>query len=757
MVERAEAKISLELPPEKRASLLASPRAVMVLIPLLVLAVGIALTVVGQTSLHRVSAKMASERFHQQTLLAAQGLGAALGQADSVLDTLAAVIPELPPLPEAPSQDDLAPLSRELLDLSTGRPGVVQIYLAFADGRFLAAHPSFVDAQLELYSNGVRTAYQLGGKTLHRVSESLSAFDPRERDWFRLAVSTKGRAWSEPYAFYQSQQLGVTRVRPIYRRTAPYDLLAVAGVDFDVTTLTKFMAESETTDMHSVVFTPEGVVLAYPKGVEKIRTLPRTPSVPTYQALADPTLNGLFARLRALPSEHALRRLGSNGRGGHLLTFKAGDARMLASVRRLPQGGPPWMVASVARRDTALGALREYRRSSLIIGGLAVALAMLVGWFLARYIVRARRDAVLARAAARAAQKQARDLGSYRLVNRLGEGGMGEVWRARHHLLAREAAIKLIRTEPGIASDKKRELEERFRREARAIAALRSRNTIELFDYGLTADGTLYYVMELLEGIDLQSLVEQFGPQPPERVRQILIQTCNSLGEAHDVSLVHRDIKPANLFLCRAANEVDVVKVLDFGLVLSPLEASRKLNVEERAEQLSRLQSAEASQDLDLSARLTQADMQLGTPGFMAPEQAIGGETDSRADLYSLGCVAWWLLTGTPLFEAETAIGVMLKHIQAPVPPLRERTPFELSTGLESIILSCLEKTCDRRPQSARQLLEDLRELPKEADGWDAKVAERWWNAHIPSAPPLPAQVSVAPGPAPEVLSPLAG
>ena len=217
-----------------------------------------------------------------------------------------------------------------------------------------------------------------------------------------------------------------------------------------------------------------------------------------------------------------------------------------------------------------------------------------------------------------------RQLGAYELVEKLGAGGMGEVWSANHRFLARPAAIKLIRSEAlGSTAESRGRAVARFEREAQAIAQLESPHTVRLYDFGVADDGAFYYVMELLRGMDLRRVVTAHGPMPPERVVHILRQACASLTEAHDAGLVHRDIKPANLFLGPRAGEHDVVRVVDFGLV------------KQREEK--------PAADIDL----TQEGRIQGTPSTLAPEAVTGGPIDARADLYALGCVAFYLLTGT--------------------------------------------------------------------------------------------------------------
>jgi serine/threonine-protein kinase len=277
---------------------------------------------------------------------------------------------------------------------------------------------------------------------------------------------------------------------------------------------------------------------------------------------------------------------------------------------------------------------------------------------------------------------EANELGQYILEGRLGGGGMGEVWRARHRLLIRPAAIKLIRPEAlGAMAGDRDVLMRRFEREARATAALRSPHTVQLYDFGATDDGRLYYVMELLDGVDLDTLVRQFGPLPAERVVLILRQVCTSLIDAHGNGLVHRDIKPANVVVSRAGDTYDFVKVLDFGLV--KLDTARK--VEDEA-----------------VAKLSTDGSTSGTPAFMAPEVILGApNTDHRVDLYALGCVAYWLLTGRLVFEGGTVVEIMFHHAHTPPPRPTTRTELPIPPELDDLVMQLLEKDPARRPASA--------------------------------------------------------
>jgi serine/threonine protein kinase len=306
--------------------------------------------------------------------------------------------------------------------------------------------------------------------------------------------------------------------------------------------------------------------------------------------------------------------------------------------------------------------------------------------------------------------KRARELGSYRLEEPLGKGGMGEVFRATHQMLARPAAVKLIRSEILGASSPSmaRVIIQRFRREAEAAASLCSPHTISLYDFGVAQDGTFFLVTELLDGLDLETLVERFGPVPPDRVVYLLRQVCESLAEAHARGLVHRDIKPSNIFTCRMGLAVDFVKVLDFGLVKAMGEGGREATL------------------------LTAPDSTTGTPAYIAPEMVRGdGVADHRVDIYTLGCVAYWLLTGRLVFQAPNAIQLMYQHANAtPVPP-SQRSELEIPPELDRIVLACLAKLPENRPQTASELSRLLAAaVPSES--WNEERAHGWWERHHP-------------------------
>lgn len=289
-----------------------------------------------------------------------------------------------------------------------------------------------------------------------------------------------------------------------------------------------------------------------------------------------------------------------------------------------------------------------------------------------------------------------RQLGPYTLHELIGSGGMGDVYLAEHRLLKRKCAIKLIKREK--AYD--RRMLARFEREVKSTAQLTHWNTVQVYDYGRTPDGTFYYAMEYLEGLNLRQLVEQFGPQTPGRVVYILRQLCGALNEAHRCGLVHRDVKPSNIFLAERGHVYDVAKLLDFGLV----------------------RPAQLGTD---TIRCSSGELQ-GSPRFMCPEQARGQNPDCRGDLYSLAVVGFYLLTGRVPFEDDNTIMLVMAHATIEAPRI-EDLGIDVPKDLSSIISRCLNKLAADRFQTPREMQEALDECIC-ANDWTWRNAERWWQ-----------------------------
>ncbi len=301
----------------------------------------------------------------------------------------------------------------------------------------------------------------------------------------------------------------------------------------------------------------------------------------------------------------------------------------------------------------------------------------------------------------REAQKaaiEAKQLGQYRLETRLGAGAMGVVYRGHHAMLRRPTAIKMLNV------DKVNETSiQRFEREVQITCKLNNPNTVAIYDYGRTPEGVFYYAMEFLDGIDLQALVDRYGPQPEGRVIRILKQICGSLYEAHSMGLVHRDIKPANIMLNRRGGEPDVVKVLDFGLV-------KAIDDQKQAQQ--------------------SGGGLAGTPLYMSPEAIQTPDlVDARSDLYAVGAVGYFLLTGQPVFNANSLVELCQQHVTTIPESPSKRLGKSISQELEGALLACLEKSLARRPQTARDLSVLLDRAPT-AGSWLTDDAEAWWGRH---------------------------
>lgn len=701
---------------------LSSPLAMMLIIPLLVLASGLAVGWITRIALHRSVMATATTALSQSADRTKREIDGCLEQASPVLSGLHAWARSQPDL------SDHGTVARTLLAIAHGRPGVAIASISTPAGAFHAVEHrnqewTYVHASVAADGSTPRSVYTF---TMDRTlapgrQQDDSGFDPRQRPFYLAATRNGGRTWTDPYAFFNSGYTGITCAEPVpHPQDASAPLIGVVAVDFDLESLGAVLEQVDAQfASHSFLFTAERVLVGLPQAWRPTSDAAGHRHLVTVADVKQPLLHGYFSALPALPRQDQPQEP---------FIVQTVGAEQIAAVSAcpIPGNGPTWYVGMMLPRAVLMGDADRDLRLSLIIGLLVLALSTAVGWWFARHLSRSRSEASRAQARASEAEATLRDLGSYQLVKLLGKGGMGEVWLAQHRMLARPAAIKLIKAETleGRDADRREEIRKRFTAEARITANLRSRNTIELYDYGITDDGTFYYVMELLEGIDLFDLVTKFGRLRPARVVHLLVQACNSLAEAHDRGLVHRDIKPENLFICRRADEIDVLKVLDFGIV--------------------RMQ--EPTKDI---AKTRQGLVQ-GTPATMSPEQATDQKLDGRSDLYSLGCVAYWLLTGQSVFTSDNPMELLTEHVQRmPVPP-SERIGQPLPSALEKIVMSCLAKDPGQRPHNARVLAHQL--LAADLNGsepWDDAAMHLWWEQHLPPRP-LP----VGDGGASQVFSP---
>jgi serine/threonine protein kinase len=692
---------------------LASPVGVLITLPLLVVAVGVGIMLVGRDATRTATHSMARHQLAEQAKSVQADVAFALDQADPLMKLVGVLADR-----QRPVDDVLV----RLHDLMAGRPGIAFLSISFPDGTFRGAQLT-PDRKLEVQESTVDPPvarwFTVERGALDPARTEPHDYDPRTRGFYQLAVKGRTRTWTEPYTFFKSHETGITCTEPVFDERG--ELRAVLTVDFHVGALSSFVARPALDQARTVVYTGSGIILAYPAA--ESMSLPATDKILRVEDIHDPALDELYKAHKS-GAPDSLR----------FVTLDARDGEYLASVA--PIGGKragisvplDWYVATVVPSRTLLGPTRKLERSSIIASGGALGIAVGLALVLAWNLLRMRRQVAASREEARTAEARARELGSYRLVAKLGSGGMGEVWRAEHRLLARQAAIKLIRPEV-VHEDSAGEVRERFRREAQTLASMKSRNTIAIYDYGVTNDGVFFYVMELLDGLDLESLIVRFGAQPAARVIDMLAQAAMSLAEAHDAGLYHRDIKPPNLFLCRAADEVDIIKLLDFGIVQTVNEPAPKLVTMPHA-------GRPSSPILD-TPKLTQLGAMLGTPGFMAPEQILGMEIDGRADLYALGCCAWWLLAGGEVFTRQGGEAkVLQRHISEPIPDLRKIVRGWIPQELVDIVSSMLAKDAADRPPNARELARMLRAIHVPEDyQWTQERAFSWWRSYTPAAP----------------------
>ncbi len=682
----------------------ASPAGVLIILPALVIGAGIVVLLLGRSATRDTAEGMARDSLVAQARAVQDDVAFALDQADPVLATLKTLANSA-----MPTRDAMA----RLHDAVLGRPGIYNASIAFPIGVMWGAYRDEKTGELLVHESRVgdpqttRTNYRVAQEVLE-IGTEYNTYDPRKREHYTIAVDAKHRVWTPPRVFSSSGKTGITVSEPVYDEAG--ELAAVMTLDFDVEGLSKFISKAPLRGAKNVMFTPEGTILAYPS-VAIPQAARAEKRLLHHEDFNDPALSALFAAIGK-----------TNASDLRFLHLKASNGDYFASIATVHgkstanQAPVDWYLATLVPEATLFGSMKALGRRSIFVSGAALAIAMGVALMFAWNILRMRRTVAFAREQARSAEARAKQLGSYRLVERLGAGGMGEVWRAEHQLLARKAAIKLVRKD--VLRDQHHAvlIQERFRREAQTLASMKSRHTIELYDYGVTDDGTFFYVMELLDGLDLSVLVRDFGPQPAARVIRILVGACQSLGEAHDAGLLHRDVKPANIELCRAADEVDIVKVLDFGIVH---------NI---ADPIERTRPGTAKPMLSESGeRLTTEGVVIGTPGFIPPEQAIAAPLDPRGDVYALACVAWYLLTGAEIYPRTTEEDVLRAHVLEPIPTLDDKVRGWMPIELEKLLTRCLAKDPRDRPD-ARTLAKELTRIHVPAEhAWTDERAQAWW------------------------------
>jgi hypothetical protein len=444
-------------------------------------------------------------------------------------------------------------------------------------------------------------------------------------------------------------------------------------------------------------FSDTGLLLSQSRFDDDLKRLGLLPDVPDAQSILtlesrDPQVNMMEGerppQSRAdQPLTQLVSKAVSEGSAMEMGAYR--DYRGVPSVgasRWLPEFG--FGVATRVDVAEAFRPLYVLRKAIWVLLGLLLLSA--VGTFVSLVVV-ARQQRRMAKA-----EKTIRQLGQYSLEEKIGSGGMGSVYRARHAFLRRPTAVKLLNadkvTEDSLA---------RFEREVQLTSQLCHPNTIAVYDYGKTPDGTFYYAMEYLEGVNLEDLVKEWGALPEARVVSILRQICGSLAEAHAVGLIHRDIKPANILLTNRAGLADFVKVLDFGLVKAA--------------------------HTDEEAKLTQANVTVGTPHYLSPEAVEKPDSVTPlSDVYAIGAVAYYLVTGTQVFAGKTIMEICMKHVRAVPDPPSARLGSPVSAGLEGVILRCLAKNPTDRPPDTRSLAEELDRL-EVSGSWTRADADEWW------------------------------
>lgn len=651
--------------PQTMRSRLAQPKAVLLLLPLLVATAGGITGWIGYRNVAASARAMVENRVVEAVQQVRNQCIVLATEATTLSEHLANVVSIMDTRREV---DGWGPI---LAHCFAARPALTWLSVSYPDGTFIGMTNENGALEFTIQDqsdSGRRRDWQWeAGVLTPSGTRTHTGYDPRLRPFYRLAIDQRTAAWTAPYHFFGSGYAGVSLARPLY--DAAGDLIAVVTVDYTTAGISEVMQRlAANLGDRLLVHDAAGTVVAS-AGMADSELTGAGVDLLTLDDFRDP-LASAYARE---PRSTGSRRT-RDGREVHVASAA------------IDVGALPWYVAVVTDLGPRLAVANAYLLRSVLLTGLVVLIAGGLAALYASHLVRMRGLVRQARAVAAEAQAEAADFGSYVLEKKLGAGGMGEVWRARHRLLARPAALKLIKRSEDSENDGTAMA--RFEQEARITASLTSQHTVTVFDFGILDDGTCYYVMELLDGDDLNGFLKQNRRLPPEAVVDILLQVCDSLHEAHEAGLVHRDLKPANIFIARMGCDDHVVKVLDFGLVA--LAGKRR------------------AKD-DCGERLTMAGFVQGTPGFMAPEQLRDEPLDRRSDVYALGCVAFWLLTGRGVFIAPNLMDELRQHLDQDPPAPSTVASQPIPPALDTIIHACLARNPAQRPASAQELADQLR------------------------------------------------
>ncbi|MEL6339676.1 MAG: protein kinase [Myxococcota bacterium] len=569
-------------------------------------------------------------------------------------------------------------------------------------GPFLEAHPEVAGVELT-GENGVEifVLVEEGSYAIRRIKAGKSRreavwtrwrdgratdtwrettrYNVFSRPWFTGALALENTSsvfWTEPYTFFTTKLPGITA-------STRYNFAGqdwVVGVDLALIDISEFTTKLSVSEHGAVaVLTESGQTIGLPKDDQfrDVDTFRRSMLKPV-EVIGVPFMRGAITAGRKLQArDRRAYRFENDGS-----EWWGGSKRFALSAER------PLLIQAAVPAADLVGDLERQRNIILLVIAVSLAVAITLA-----YVLGKRYEARIS-----AAVSKAQRLGQYTLEKQIGSGGMGSVYRARHALLRRPTAIKLLNPR----SDDPHALD-RFEREVQLTAQLTHPNTIAVYDYGRTAQGVFYYAMEYLEGLSLRQLVKRFGPLPEARAIHFLRQIAGSLEEAHRAGLVHRDIKPANIFITERGGQRDFVKVLDFGLV----EKTNTQPTETKGKKLI-----------------------VGTPAYMAPEVIRDPErVTPLIDIYALGCVGYFLLTGAPVFRADDQRSIYMMQLEkTPLPP-SERAEQKISRDMNALIMRCLSKKPSERPQTMEEIIERLDELPQ-ADAWDAAHSRGWWRDH---------------------------